>query len=47
MIQKYTLITPQGKVIAFNVLACAITFQQAYGGTIVTDSITLEEVIVD
>ena len=47
MIQKYTLITPRGKVIAFNVLACALTFQQAYGGTIVTDSITFAEAIVD
>jgi hypothetical protein len=32
---KTTLITKTGKVMVFTVYACAIQFQQAYGGTII------------
>ena len=39
---KYTLITGKGKVLVFNVLACAETFQKAYGGTLITDQIYSE-----
>lgn len=39
---KYTLIASNGKVFIFNVKACAETFQQAYGGVIVT-----QEILVD
>ena len=39
---KYTLITRNGKVFVFNVLACAETFQQAYGGTLITDQLYAE-----
>ena len=39
---KYTLITSNGKVLVFNVLACAETFQKAYGGTIITDQMYSE-----
>ena len=33
---KYTLITKTGKVYTFYVLAVAETYQQAYGGTLIT-----------
>jgi hypothetical protein len=33
--QKTVLILPTGKVMAFTVYACALSFQQAYGGTII------------
>lgn len=33
--QKYTLITKTGKVLVFTVEACAVLYQEAYGGTIV------------
>jgi hypothetical protein len=36
---KFTLITPTGKVYTFFVQAVAETFQQAYGGTLVTDTV--------
>jgi hypothetical protein len=39
---KYTLITRNGKVFVFNVLACAETFQQAYGGELITDKFYFE-----
>jgi len=39
---KYTLITGNGKVFTFFLKAVAVTFQQAYGGVIVTN-----EVLVD
>jgi hypothetical protein len=39
---KFTLITSNGKVFVFNVLACAETFQKAYGGTIITDQMYSE-----
>ena len=39
---KYTLITTKGKVFTFTVLACAETFQQAYGGTLITEQLYAE-----
>lgn len=35
--KRYTLILSNGRIMVFSVLACAVTFQQAYGGTLVTD----------
>jgi hypothetical protein len=40
---KYTLITKQGKLYTFFVLAVAETYQQAYGGTIVTKDILVDK----
>lgn len=34
---KYTLITPKGRIYVFTVKACAEIFQQAYGGTLVSE----------
>lgn len=39
---KFTLITRNGKVFTFFVKAVAETYQQAYGGTLVTDQIYAE-----
>lgn len=39
---KFTLITRNGKVFTFFVKAVAETFQQAYGGTLITDQIYAE-----
>jgi hypothetical protein len=39
---KYTLITKTGKVYTFYVQALAETYQQAYGGKIVTDEILVD-----
>ena len=36
---KYTLITRNGKVLAFNVKAAAEQFQLAYGGVVITNDI--------
>jgi hypothetical protein len=36
---KFTLITKNGKIYTFNILACAEAFQQAYGGSLVSDEI--------
>jgi hypothetical protein len=36
---KFTLITPTGKVYTFYLQQVAETFQQAYGGVLVTDSV--------
>ena len=36
---QYTLITPKGRVYQFYLLTVAETFQQAYGGTIVDNSV--------
>jgi hypothetical protein len=41
---KYTLITKQGKVYTFFVLAVAETYQQAYGGTIVTKDVLVDKI---
>jgi hypothetical protein len=40
---KYTLITGNGKVYTFFIQALALTYQQAYGGVIVTAD-TLAEI---
>jgi hypothetical protein len=40
---KFTLITGNGKVFTFYIKAVAETFQQAYGGTLFTDSILTKE----
>jgi hypothetical protein len=42
---KYTLITKTGRVYTFYVLAVAETYQQAYGGTIVTKDILVDKVV--
>ena len=39
---NYTLITSTGRVYTFYVLAVAQTYQQAYGGVIVTDDILVD-----
>jgi hypothetical protein len=41
---QYTLITATGKVYTFFVLALAETYQQAYGGTIVTNDILVDKI---
>ena len=40
---KYTLITATGKLYTFFVLAVAETYQQAYGGTIVTNQVLVDQ----
>lgn len=40
---NFTLITSNGKVFTFYVKAVAETFQQAYGGTLLTGSILNKE----
>lgn len=40
---KFTLITAKGKVYTFFIKAVAETYQQAYGGTLFTDSILTKE----
>ena len=42
---KYTLITAKGRVYTFYVKAVAETYQQAYGGTIVTDAILVDKIV--
>jgi hypothetical protein len=39
---KFTLITANGKVMTFFIKSVAETYQQAYGGSIVTDEILAE-----
>jgi hypothetical protein len=41
---QYTLITKTGKLYTFYVLALAETYQQAYGGTIVTNDILVDKI---
>lgn len=41
---RYTLITASGKLYTFFVLAVALTYQQAYGGTVVTDEILVDNI---
>ena len=41
---KYTLITATGKLYTFFVLAVAETYQQAYGGTLVTNDILVDKI---
>jgi hypothetical protein len=40
---NYTLITATGKLYTFFVLAVAETYQQAYGGTIVTNQVLVDQ----
>jgi hypothetical protein len=42
---QYSLITATGKLYTFFVLAVAETYQQAYGGTIVTNDILVDKVV--
>jgi len=44
---KYTLITRNGKVLIFTVKACAESFQQAYGGVVITQQILEQLETVD
>ena len=39
---KYTLIASNGKVYTFFIKAVAETYQQAYGGTLITDELYAE-----
>ena len=39
---RYTLITAKGKVYTFFVLALAETYQQAYGGQLITADILVD-----
>jgi len=39
MQNKTTLITSTGKVLIFTVYACAVLFQEAYGGTILSTNL--------
>ncbi len=41
---SYTLITAAGRVYTFYVQALAETYQQAYGGTIVTNDILVDTI---
>ena len=41
---KYTLIASNGKVFTFFIKAVAETFQQAYGGNLITADILTEEI---
>ena len=41
---KYTLITTNGKVLTFYLKAVAETYQQAYGGQLITADILVDEV---
>ena len=40
---KYTLITKNGKVMAFFLQSVAQQFQQAYGGIVITQQILVDE----
>jgi hypothetical protein len=40
---RYILIYSTGKVLTFSVLQCAAIFQQAYGGTLITQELTVQE----
>ena len=42
---EYTLVTSNGKVFTFFIKAVAETFQQAYGGTIITADILTKETV--
>ncbi len=42
---KYTLITSKGAVYTFYIRAVAECYQQAYGGTLVTNDILIDNVI--
>jgi hypothetical protein len=40
---NYTLIMPIGKVIVFNLKACADLYQRAYGGVVITQQVLNKE----
>jgi hypothetical protein len=40
---KYVLILKTGKVMAFNVLACAELYLTIYGGTLIRETLELPE----
>jgi hypothetical protein len=40
---NYTLITATGKLYTFFLLTVAETYQQAYGGTIVTNQVLVDQ----
>lgn len=47
---RYLLITPKGRVIEFYIKSLAETYQQAYGGCLITDQMYAEvygELLVD
>ena len=47
---KFILITKNGKVFTFNIKACAENFQQAYGGTLISEQLYAQayaELLVD
>ena len=47
---KYTLITPRGRVLTFYLQALAETYQQAYGGQLITEPLYSQiysELLVD
>ena len=41
---QYTLITATGKLYTFYLRAVAETYQQAYGGVIVTDEVLVDKI---
>jgi hypothetical protein len=43
---KFTLITATGKVMTFFIKSVAETYQQAYGGVIVTNEVFAETVTI-
>lgn len=44
---NYTLITSKGKIYTFYVLDLALTYQQAYGGTIISEKILTPEMVYE
>jgi hypothetical protein len=40
---QYTLVTSKGKIYTFFIEAVAKTYQQAYGGTVITNVILTKE----
>ena len=39
---QYTLITPQGRVYTFYLQSVALTYQQAYGGTLINSQVLVD-----
>ena len=39
---QYTLITPKGKVYTFFIKSVAETYQQAYGGIVITNDVLVD-----
>ena len=42
---RYTLITSTGRLYTFSVLACAMVYQNAYGGVIIDEAILGSEAL--